>query len=123
MNFVKFLRTPFFTELLRATASVESISHPHVIDSLAPRTNSASLARYEETKTSNNKENQWLCDCNAKCRLLSVRCQHVIYLVVFIREINSLCFDTNVFLSNSCRTQGAALSAFPFSEAASRGIL
>ena len=45
------------------------------------------------------------------------------YLVVFIRRINSLCFTTNVFLSNSYRTQGAASSAFALSDAAIRGIL
>ena len=30
------------------------------------------------------------------------------YLVVLIRKINSLCFTTNVFLSNSYRTQGCS---------------
>ena len=45
------------------------------------------------------------------------------YLVIFIRKINSLCFTTIFFLSNSYRTQGAAWSAFTLSEAATRGIL
>ena len=76
-----------------------------------------------------------LCDFNAKFRLLSVNINMLYYLVVFIRKMNSyylvvfirkiisLCFTTNVFLSNSHRTQGAASSAFTLSEAATRGIL
>ena len=31
------------------------------------------------------------------------------HLVVFIRNINSLCFTTNVFLSNRYRTQGGSI--------------
>ena len=31
------------------------------------------------------------------------------YLIVIIRKINSLCFTTNVFLSNICRAQGDSL--------------
>ena len=45
------------------------------------------------------------------------------YLVVSVRKVNSLCFTTNVFLSNSYRTQGAALSAFTLSGVSARGIL
>ena len=70
---------------------------------------------------------QSVTDCYYKVRqvLQSVTdCYYKVRQVLqSVTVITNVYYTTNVFLYNSYRTQGAALSSFTLSEAAARGIL